>query len=134
MVDSPGSRPSLSYVDREALKIDIAKAVILTIVTCGIYNLVWQYKQMETVNLLLGRDQFSFWKWFFLTLLTCGLYHLYHEYVFGRAISEAQKIHGVEVPGENIATISLVLAILGLSFISDAIQQREINNALDALK
>ncbi len=134
MADSQISRPNLSYVDKESLKIDVTKAVILTIVTCGIYNLIWQYKQMETVNLLLGRQQFSFWKWFFLTLITCGLYHIFHEYIFGRAISEAQRIHNVELPGENIATLSVVLAIIGLAFISDAIQQREINNTIDALK
>ncbi len=126
-------KPNLEYIDKEALKINIAKAIILTIVTCGLYNIYWQYLQMNTVNLLLGRQQFSFMRWFLLTLVTCGLYHIYHEYVFGRAISEAQQMYEVPVPGENLATTSLILSIIGLAIISDAIQQREINNTIDAI-
>ncbi len=133
MVQRSGSQPGLPVFNPEEHRINISKAVILTILTCGIYNIYWQYLQMNTVNLLLGRQEFSFLRWFLLTLVTCGLYHIYHEYIFGRAISEAQTKHGVPVPGENLATISLVLSIIGLSIVSDAIQQREINNTLDAI-
>ena len=38
----------------------IAFGIIFSILTCGIYSLYWQYKQMVTLNGWLGRDRLSF--------------------------------------------------------------------------
>ncbi|WP_022852968.1 DUF4234 domain-containing protein [Thermodesulfatator atlanticus] len=111
----------------------IAKEVILTLITCGLWGLVWQYQQIRMVNLLLGREEFSFWKWFVFTLLTCGLYHLYHEYLMGRAIVRIQHKYGLP-PSESLPAISLIVTLLSLGIITDALQQKELNLIIEDLK
>ncbi len=111
----------------------IAKDVILTLLTCGIWDLVWQYRQMRTVNLLLGYEEFHFGKWLIFSILTCGLYHLYHEYLMGRAIVRVQHKYGLPT-SESLPAISLILALISLGIITDAIQQKEINMIIEALR
>ena len=36
---------------------NIAVCIILSLVTCGIYNVYWQYKQMESVNDMLHEER-----------------------------------------------------------------------------
>lgn len=109
---------------------NVAVDIILSILTCGIYNLFWQARQMRAVNAMLGIERFRFWPWFFLTLITCGIYHIYHEYVMGSAICEAAERLGRRVP-QNLALISLLLSVFGLTIVTDAIQQHEINQILE---
>ncbi len=35
--------------------LDIAVGIILSIVTCGFYNIYWNYREFEAMNVLLGR-------------------------------------------------------------------------------
>lgn len=101
---------------------NIAWCVVLTLVTCGIYNLYWQYQQMLAVNEMLVEDKYSFWRWLLLTLVTCGLYHVYHEYRMSEDIARI-----AERPDNNDGLVSLLLTIFGLSVVADAIQQSHIN-------
>ncbi|OAG28117.1 DUF4234 domain-containing protein [Thermodesulfatator autotrophicus] len=112
---------------------NIVKEVVLTLITCGIWGLVWQYRQIKTVNLLLGREEFHFWKWLLFTIITCGLYHLYHEYLMGRAIVRIQHKYGLP-PSESLPAISLVVTLLSLGIITDALQQKELNLIIEELK
>ena len=38
---------------------NIVTGIILAVITCGLYSLYWQYKQMETLNAWLGREDYS---------------------------------------------------------------------------
>ena len=111
----------------------VAKEVVLTLVTCGLWDVIWQYKQMKVVNTLLGEEEFSFVKWLLFTLLTCGLYHLYHEYLMGRAIVRVQHLYGLP-PSESLPAISIIMTLISLGIITDAIQQKEINLILEELQ
>ncbi len=111
----------------------VAREVVLSLVTCGLWDIIWQYKQMKVVNLLLGEEEFSFGKWLVFTILTCGLYHLYHEYLMGRAIVRVQHLYGLP-PSESLPAISIVMALISLGIITDAIQQKEINLILQELR
>jgi hypothetical protein len=104
----------------------IALGIVLTLLTCGIYGLYWQYKQMATLNAWLGRDDFSFAMWFFLGILTCGIFQIYYEYKMAKGINEIQELEGMRVNSE-LALISLLLALFGLGIVSLAIQQSDIN-------
>ena len=68
-------------------KRSIAVGILLTLITCGIYGLYWQYKQMDTLNVWLGRNDYSFWLWFFLTFLTCGI-----AKITGRSFTDSMHI------------------------------------------
>ena len=101
---------------------NITVALILSFVTCGFYNLYWQYRQMVSVNELIGKDKYDFLPWLLLTLVTCGIYHVYHEY----RLSEDIAAHTGR-DGKNDGLIAIILSIFGLSFVVDAIQQSHIN-------
>jgi hypothetical protein len=104
----------------------IVADVILTVITCGIYGLYWQYKQMETLNSWLRRNDYSFALWLLLSILTCGIFAIYYEYKMARGIVEIQEKNNFRVT-RDLPLICLVLAIFGLGLVSLAVQQSEIN-------
>lgn len=101
---------------------NIALCVVLSLVTCGIYNIYWQYQQILTVNEMLGEDKYQFWLWLLLSVVTCGLYHIYHEYRLSEDIAKV-----CSRGQQNDGLVSLLLSIFGLSIVADAIQQSHIN-------
>ncbi|MBW1763587.1 MAG: DUF4234 domain-containing protein [Deltaproteobacteria bacterium] len=106
--------------------INIPLYLLLTIVTLGIFNLYWNYRQMKACNDMLKRDAFIFWLWFLLCLLTFGLWHIYYQYKMGSAIVEIQEIKNIRT-FDNLPLLSTLLTIFGLTIITDCIHQNEIN-------
>ena len=104
----------------------IVKDIILSVITCGIYYLFWQAREMKAVNYLLEEDRYSFIKWFFLTIITCGIYHIYYEYIIAQSIMDVQRLLNRPV-SNNLHLLSVGLAVFGLNIVADAIQQDEIN-------
>ena len=105
--------------------ISVGTSVILSIITCGIYGLVWQYKQMKVLNSWLNRKEYSFGKWLLLGIITCGIYGVYNEYKMARGIIEVQQQNKLLV--NDVAAICLIMTLIGLGIVSMAIQQSEIN-------
>ena len=101
---------------------NIALDLVLALVTCGLFNLWVQARQMDAVNAMLGEERYRFLPWFLLTLLTCGLYHVYHEYRFSSDIAAMLGPEAASLP-----MISLLLSLFGLTIVADAIQQSHIN-------
>jgi hypothetical protein len=112
--------------------INIPLYLILTILTCGIFNLYWNHRQMEACNVLLDRRAFSFWTWLLLTILTCGIYHIFYQYKMGAAIVEIQQILKRDV-FDKLPLLSVIVTILGFSIVVDCIHQNEINKINDVL-
>lgn len=100
----------------------IAACLLLTVVTCGLYDIYWQYRQMLSVNDMLGETKYRFWPWLLLTLLTLGLYNVYHEY---RLTADIARVTGRE--GRHHGWIAAVLSAVGFSILVDAILQSRIN-------
>ncbi|MCB0417756.1 MAG: DUF4234 domain-containing protein [Bdellovibrionales bacterium] len=100
----------------------IAFDLVLTVLTFGLFNLFVQYRQIKTVNVMLGYKRYSFLKWFLLCLITFGLYHIYHEY---RKSTDIAKV--MQEPESMEPLISLILTALALPWVADAIQQVQIN-------
>ena len=119
-------------VPREEAVRNIVVSLILTILTCGIYDLYWNAKQMKTMNGLLEREELFFWTWLLISIITCGLFHLYYEYKMGLALVEIQEKYDMRVD-TNLPLISLGLSIFGFSFVVDAIHQNEINKVYEKL-
>jgi len=113
------------YPQHEGIR-SIPVDLILTIITCGIYGLYWQYKQMEALNGWLRRQDFSFLLWLLLSIITCGIFAMYYEYKMAKGINEIQEQNNFRVAGD-LPLICLLLTIFGLGFVSLAIQQLEIN-------
>ncbi len=108
----------------------IPKYLILTILTLGLFNLYWNYRQMKACNDLLDENEFSFFLWILLSILTIGLYHIYYQFKMGRAIVEIQRNLN-EQEFDILPLISLVVTIFGLSIVVDCIHQYEINKLVD---
>ena len=119
-------RPDTYDRDQGRHTASIALYLVLTILTLGIFNLYWNYRQMRSCNELLGRHEFSFLLWLLLVILTCGLYHFYYQYKMGSAIVEIQA-RREEIITEWLPVASLVAAIIGVGVAADCIHQHEIN-------
>ena len=76
---------------RDEAVVSVGVGVILTILTCGIYGLYWQAKQMWALNAWLGREDFNFLTWLLLGIVTCGIFMVYYEYKMAKAINEVQE-------------------------------------------
>jgi hypothetical protein len=101
---------------------NIALDLLLSLLTCFLYNIYIQAKQIEALNEMLGEPKYSFTNWALLTLCTCGLYHVYHEYRMTDDL--ARKVPSVS----NLEPILvIVLAVIGIFPLIDAIQQAHIN-------
>lgn len=105
---------------------NIAVGIILTIVTCGIFAIIWQYKQINALNQLYGRKEFDFMLWFALTIVTCGLFGIYYEYKMADGINEMKEQRGLRVD-TNFPIVCLLLTLLGFYIVSMALQQNEFN-------
>ena len=107
-------------------KMEIAPAIIFSLITCYIYNAYWNHRQFKAMNFLLGREEYVFWKWALLSLITCGIYHIYSEYKMGSDLFVIMKARGLEA-NPNLALVGLGLSCLGLTIAADAIYQHELN-------
>ena len=121
-----------SSLEVQPFKSNIAKDIIVTILTCGLYNLFWKYRQMQIPTFIEGEERFSCLKWFIFIILTCGLYNFYHEYLMGCEIVILQEKCGVS-RNEGLPAISIILCVIALGIITDAIQQKEINMIIDKI-
>ena len=62
----------------------IPLAIVLTIITCGIYELYWIVKVNDEVNQLAGDRQATTGGMVLLfIIITCGIYGLYWYYMMG---------------------------------------------------
>lgn len=96
--------------------------IILTIITCGIFNLFVQHRQIKAVNYMIKSHKYNFWKWLFFSIITCGIYHVYYEYMMAGDLNSV-----IEDKSPNFQPMVLILAIFAMPVIADAIMQSKIN-------
>ena len=101
-----------------------------TLLTCGLFNLYWNYRQMQACNDMVGRPEFSWPMWFFLSLLTCGIWHVFYQYKMGSVIVEIQRQREVHV-FDSLPLVSVLVTLFGASVVVDVIHQYEINKLCD---
>jgi hypothetical protein len=104
---------------------EIGMLVLLTLVTCGIYGIIWWYKMFGEIAADLGRTDINPALEIVLIYLTCGLYGMFLAYKYPRLINEMQAKRGL--PVNDFSTVSLILAIFGLGFVSFCLMQVELN-------
>lgn len=105
---------------------NIALGIILSLVTCGLYNIYWNYREFEAMNELLGRREYRFWPWLLLSIVTCGIYHVYYEYKMGSDLYRYLRDQGLDA-NPNLPIVGLALSIFGLTIVADAVYQHELN-------
>lgn len=105
---------------------NIALYLVLSLLTCFLFNLYWNYRQMEACNDLLDRDEFSFWVWLLLCFITFGLYHFYYQYQMGTAIVEIQERRQLATT-DALPVLSVIATLFGFGIVTDCIHQLELN-------
>ena len=115
-------------------EINIVLYIILTLITFGLFYLVWQYKQMKQCNILLGRSEHGILKWIFLSFITFGIYHFYHEYTFSKDILEIQEKYKSKVNSSEYPLICLIVSLFATPLVTDFIHQEELNNIIKLIK
>ena len=105
---------------------NIVVAIILSFVTCGIYQIYWMIKMNDEVNILASEpDAPSGLIVFLLSLVTCGIYGFFWMYKMGE---RCDRIKGSV--GGSSAVLYLILGILGLGIVTYCLIQDTINKAV----
>lgn len=108
----------------------VAAAIILSIITCGIYGIYWFIKLNDEINQLDGDTASpSGGVAFLLSLITCGIYSLYWMYKMGTKLDGIDMRNGL--PSQSRGIVYLVLSIFGFGIVSYALMQDSINKNLD---
>ena len=108
----------------------IVVTILLTIVTCGIWGLVVQYKMGEELNRHQGRNQINAALDLVLVFVTCGLWAIYIMYKYPKVLQEITVEE--EMPVVDVMVPCILLSVFGLHIVALAILQNELNKHWEA--
>ncbi|HBH95793.1 MAG TPA: hypothetical protein DDX91_08565 [Ruminococcaceae bacterium] len=108
---------------------NIALCIILSIVTCGIYGLIWFVKLTDETNMVTppnpaGKPYTSGGISLLLMIVTCDIYGLYWAYKQGEKLDNAKAARGL--PTSNQAVIYLILQLV-FPVVGWAMMQNQLN-------
>lgn len=104
----------------------IAKCLILTIVTFGLYGIYWFVKLVDDLNVAAQTPEESGGVTVFLLgLVTCGIYIFYWYYKAGDKVNKVKALSGQ--PSGDSAILYLLLGIFGLGIVNYVLIQSELN-------
>ena len=106
---------------------NIVVYVLLSIVTCGIWGIVWYFQLGSDIAAIRGDGKPSPLKDFLLTLLTCGIWSLYVAYQWPTLLQEPLRARGKYVD-PNLPVLSLVLGIFGFHIVGMVLMQQLVND------
>jgi len=105
---------------------NIAVAIILTIVTCGIYGLYWFVVISDDVKEYSNdSEMMSGGVALLLTIVTCGIFGFYWAYKLGKNMFSAQQMNNL--PATDNSVLYLILELFGLGIVVWAIIQNDLN-------
>ena len=100
----------------------VALAIVLSIVTCGIYGIYWFVVLNDEINALTGDTSApSGVVVFLLSLVTCSIYGIYWAYVMGRKVAYLNRT-------ADSGIVNLVIALFGFQIINLALFQDAVNH------
>lgn len=110
----------------------IGMCILLSIITCGIYNIFWFFAITDDTNKISGEpNPTSGGMAFLYSLITCGIYTFFWMYKRGEIIDNYNRQRGLG--STSNAILYLVLTIFGLGFISYCLVQNELNKIAKGL-
>lgn len=109
---------------------DIAVAIILSLVTCGIYGIYWFIKLNDEINTITGNTQdTSGGVAFLLSIVTCGIYTFFWMYKMGEKLDNHYVANGMASGSRGV--LYLVLSLFGLGIVSYALMQDSVNKIVE---
>ena len=108
------------------IKKNVAICVILTIITCGLYSLYWVSTLQDSITIITeDNDSPKGSTVVLLSIITCGIYGLYWSYMSGKRIDNKRIEEGYS--SSELGILYLLLSLFGLSIVTLALMQNEIN-------
>ena len=104
---------------------NIVTCILLSLVTCGIYGIIWFISLNDDANTVSGTQGTSGGMAFLLSIVTCSIYYFYWNYKQGEKLDAARAQRGMGTSG--LAILYLLLSIFGLGIVSYALMQNELN-------
>ena len=104
---------------------NVVVCILLTIITCGIYGIIWFVSLTDDARTVSGDTRLSGGKALLFTLITCGIYSFVWAYQMGKALSQARVRTGR--PANDNSVLYLVLTIFGLGIVNYCLMQSELN-------
>ena len=102
---------------------NIAVCIILAIVTCSIYMWFWMYSMVKKIRMLANDTSDMVGE--YLLLMLVPYYNVYWVYTRGKKISEEAARRGIQISDNSV--LYLILNLLGLSIVSYAMIQNDLN-------
>lgn len=115
------------YMDSrpKIVKRDLVMAILLSVLTCGIYSLYWLAVMTDEVNRVSDDYDISGGLAVLLTLLTCGLFGIYWTWKLGQKLYSAGQKYGVHIEDKSI--LYLILTLFQFGFVSYILIQDDLN-------
>ncbi len=104
---------------------NIVLAIILSLVTCGIYSIYWFVVMTDEANTVSGEQGTSGIMAFLFTLITCGIYGFFWYYKMGQKLHVAGQRAGKEIADNGI--LYIILGLFGLGIVNYALIQNDLN-------
>ena len=104
---------------------NIVVTILLSMVTCGIYGIIWYINMVNDLNTISDEKSPSGGSVFLFTLITCGIYGIIWEYKAGQRLYATGKKYGKDT--QDNSTLYLILAIFGLQIVNYCLIQSELN-------
>ena len=101
-----------------------AMVVVLGIVTCGIYTLIWYYQTTEELRIATGDDSIKPGLDIVLTFVTCGIWWVYTDYRNAKKVYELSQRMGL---GRSDQAMVVLLVDLFATVVTPALLQAEYN-------
>lgn len=120
--NNSGNRPVIS-------KRDIVMAVILSIITCGIYGIYWFIVMTDESNSVSDEKTASGGLAFLYTIITCGIYRFYWNYKMGQKLYLSGKKYDLAISDNSV--LYLILSIFGFDIINYCLIQSDLNRFAD---
>ena len=110
-------------------KRSIVANIILSIITCGIYGLIWFITITDDAGEASGDTSPSGGIALLLTIVTCGIYGIYWYYMIGKKLYQGKLNRGMNANDNSI--LYLILGIFGLGIVNYCLMQSDINDMAD---
>jgi hypothetical protein len=115
----------------------IPLALVLSLLTCGVYGFVWMYHIGHDLRTSLRQSDPRPALDVFLTVLTCGLWGIFVAYRYPVLITELQQRRGLRKNDVSLVSVLLALfgiwGVYGLGLVSLALIQNELNKVWRSL-
>ncbi len=108
-------------------KKNIVVYVILSIITCGIWSIVWEIQLADDIRTASKNNNLaSGGMVFLLSLVTCGIYYFFWLYKAGEALDKIKISCGYG--SGNKGLLYVILSLFGLYIVTFALMQSDLND------